>query len=167
MQKKHNSNSIKQLKLSNPVYFLALGFGAGLISKAPGTWGSLVGLLLGWVILQFISLSFFIILTIICFVLGCLICEKTSIALGVHDHGSIVWDEIVGIFIVLLAIPALTWQWCLIAFVIFRFFDITKFFPIRYFDNKLKSGFGIMIDDVLAAIYSVIVIKIISFYFFL
>ena len=80
--------------------------------------------------------------------------------MGVHDHGSIVWDEFVGVFIVLASIPTLSFPWIAIAFVLFRFFDILKPYPIRYFDQKLESGFGIMVDDVLAAIYAVIVIVI-------
>ena len=84
--------------------------------------------------------------------------------MGVHDHGSIVWDEFVGVFIVLAAIPSLSWQWILAAFALFRFFDILKPFPIRYFDEKLESGFGIMVDDVLAAIYAVIVVFAIQYW---
>ena len=84
--------------------------------------------------------------------------------MGVHDHGSIVWDEFVGVFIVLAVIPSLSWQWILAAFALFRFFDILKPFPIRYFDEKLESGFGIMVDDVLAAIYAVIVVFAIQYW---
>ena len=84
--------------------------------------------------------------------------------MGVHDHGSIVWDEFVGVFIVLAAVPSLSWQWILVAFALFRFFDILKPFPIRYFDEKLENGFGIMIDDVLAAIYAVIVVFAIQYW---
>lgn len=84
--------------------------------------------------------------------------------MGVHDHGSIVWDEFVGVFIVLAAIPSLSWQWILVVFALFRFFDILKPFPIRYFDEKLENGFGIMIDDVLAAIYAVIVVFAIQYW---
>ena len=100
------------------------------------------------------------ILTALCFVLGCYLCQKTADGMGVHDHGSIVWDEFVGVFIVLAAIPTLSLPWIAIAFVLFRFFDILKPYPIRYFDQKLESGFGIMVDDVLAAVYAVIVIAI-------
>ena len=85
--------------------------------------------------------------------------------MGVHDHGAIVWDEIVGIFLVMCVIPELTWQWCLTAFVLFRLFDITKPYPIHYFDSKLKSGFGIMIDDVLAAGYCIAVIFLLQWLF--
>jgi len=94
------------------------------------------------------------------FVLGCYLCQKTADDMGVHDHGSVVWDEFVGVFIVLASIPTLSLPWIVIAFVLFRFFDILKPYPIRYFDQKLESGFGIMVDDVLAAIYAVIVIVI-------
>ena len=78
--------------------------------------------------------------------------------MGVHDHGSIVWDEIVAVFLVLLAVPHLSLFWCTIAFVTFRLFDILKPYPIRYFDEKLTNGFGIMVDDILAAGYSILVI---------
>lgn len=78
--------------------------------------------------------------------------------MGVHDHSSIVWDEFVGIFLVLLALPRLSWGWCLLAFLAFRLFDIIKPYPIGYFDQKLQTGFGIMLDDVLAAFYAILVI---------
>ncbi|URJ84827.1 phosphatidylglycerophosphatase A [Pasteurella multocida] len=155
----------QQLKLSNPIHFLALGFGAGLIRPAPGTWGSMVGLMLGWGLLQYLNLSFFFLFTAFCFALGCYLCQKTAEDMGVHDHGAIVWDEIVGIFVVLLSLPNLSPFWCLTAFVLFRFFDILKPYPIRYFDHKLESGFGIMLDDILAAIYAVLVIFILRLWF--
>ena len=95
------------------------------------------------------------------FLLGVRICDILSRELGTHDHRGIVWDEFVGMFIVLAAVPNLSWQWVLTAFVLFRFFDILKPFPIRYFDEKLESGFGIMLDDVLAAVYALFVVFIV------
>lgn len=157
-------NPLSRLKVTNPIHFFALGFGSGLCAKAPGTWGSLVGILLGWGLLQWLSSGFFALLIIVSFFIGCYLCQKAADDMGVHDHGAIVWDEIVGVFIVLLALPALTWGWCLTAFIVFRFFDILKPYPIRYFDQKLESGFGIMLDDVLAAIYSVLVIALINIF---
>ncbi len=159
-----DNDPLKRISLRNPVHLLALGFGSGLIRPAPGTWGSLAGTVIGWLLLQYLTPNSFLILTALCFVLGCYLCRKTSQDMGVHDHGVIVWDEFVGIFIVLSALPQLTAFWCAIAFLIFRFFDILKPYPIRYFDQKLESGFGIMIDDVLAAFYSVALIKIILFW---
>lgn len=152
---------LKKLSLKNPVHLLALGFGSGLIHPAPGTWGSAVGVLFGALLLAFLPFTFFAILTVLMFIAGCYLCQKTSQDMGVHDHGSIVWDEIVGIFIVLFALPNITPLWLLVAFLLFRIFDILKPFPIRYFDQKLESGFGIMIDDVLAAIYAVIAVGLI------
>ena len=155
-----NNSPLDRVSLKNPVHLLALGFGSGLIRPAPGTWGSLAGTILGSALLACLELKIFLILTALCFVLGCYLCQKTADDMGVHDHGSIVWDEFVGVFIVLAAIPTLSFPWIVIAFVLFRFFDILKPYPIRYFDQKLESGFGIMVDDVLATIYAVIVIAI-------
>lgn len=155
------TDPLSKIKLTNPIHLLALGFGSGLIRPAPGTWGSVVGVLLGALLLQWLDVKTFAFLTALGFAFGCYLCQKTSHDMGVHDHGSIVWDEIIGVFIVLLALPQISWLWCLLAFVLFRFFDILKPFPIRYFDQKLMSGFGIMIDDVLAAGYSVLCVAIV------
>lgn len=155
---------LQRVSLTNPVHFLALGFGSGLMRSAPGTWGSLVGLVLGWLLLQYLSPIIFFILTALCFALGCYLCQKTADDMGVHDHGAIVWDEIVGVFLVLLALPELSLFWCVGAFLAFRFFDILKPFPIRYFDHKIESGFGIMLDDVLAAIYAILVLVALQYF---
>ena len=157
-----DNNSLKRISLKNPVHLLAVGFGSGLLRPAPGTWGSLAGTVLGTLLLVLFGTEIFLVLTALCFVLGCYLCKKTADDMGIHDHDSIVWDEFVGVFIVLAAVPNLSWQWVLAAFVLFRFFDILKPFPIRYFDEKLESGFGIMIDDVLAAIYAVIVVFVVK-----
>lgn len=155
---------LQRVSLTNLVHFLALGFGSGLMRSAPGTWGSLVGLALGWLLLQYLSPIIFFILTALCFALGCYLCQKTADDMGVHDHGAIVWDEIVGVFLVLLALPELSLFWCVGAFLAFRFFDILKPFPIRYFDHKIESGFGIMLDDVLAAIYAILVLVALQYF---
>ena len=151
-------NPLERVTLRNPIHFLALGFGSGLLHPAPGTWGSLVGVVLGALLLPWLSAKTFFILTALCFFLGIWLCERTSHDMGVHDHGSIVWDEIVAVFLVLLAVPQVSLFWCAIAFVTFRLFDILKPYPIRYFDEKLTNGFGIMVDDILAAGYSILVI---------
>lgn len=151
-------NPLSRIHLTNPVHFLALGLGSGLIHPAPGTWGSLVGLIIGVLLLPLIGNISFAILTALSFVLGCYLCQKTADDMGVHDHGSIVWDEFVGVWICLLFVPEINWLWCFSVFVLFRLFDILKPYPIKFFDKKLESGFGIMIDDVFAAIYAVIVI---------
>ena len=154
----NKENPLNRVHLTHPVHFLALGLGSGLLRPAPGTWGSLAGLVVGYFCLTFLGLTYFTLFTFVAFVIGCYLCQKTADDMQVHDHGAIVWDEFVGIFITLIALPQLTWPWLALAFFSFRFFDILKPYPIRYFDQKLESGFGIMIDDVLAAVYAVLVI---------
>lgn len=158
-------NRFEGLNLFDPVHLLAVGFGSGLIYPAPGTWGSLAGLLLGVILLQYLSLPLFALFTLLAFIAGCYFCGKTAEDMGVHDHSSIVWDEFVGIFLVLLALPRLSWGWCLLAFLAFRLFDIIKPYPIGYFDQKLQTGFGIMLDDVLAAFYAILVIFLLRILF--
>ncbi|WP_439327574.1 phosphatidylglycerophosphatase A family protein [Lonepinella sp. BR2357] len=158
---------LQRLRLTNPVHLLAVGLGSGLIHPAPGTWGSLAGLLLGILFMQMMPLKIFIIFTAVCFLLGCYLCQKTSDDMGIHDHGAIVWDEFVGIWIVQIGLVGLFAEhWIIgnvLAFVLFRLFDIWKPFPIKYFDQKLESGFGIMVDDVLAAGYAVLAYFLMSF----
>lgn len=147
-----------QFLLSHPAHFFALGFGSGLSPKAPGTAGTVVALPLAWLIS---TLSIFTQLLIIAplFVVGISICSITNKNLGVADHGSIVWDEIVAMMLVLAFTP-LFWAWWLVAFLLFRLFDIWKPYPIRQLDAKLKNGFGVMFDDLLAAVYAIISLKV-------
>jgi phosphatidylglycerophosphatase A len=147
-----------KLLLSHPAHFCALGFGSGLAKKAPGTFGTLVGLPMFWLIS---GLDFYSQLAIILalFLVGIYFCDKTGKALGVSDHGGIVWDEIVAIMLVLTVTPY-QWQWWLAAFLLFRLFDIWKPAPIRQCDARVKGGFGVMLDDLLAAIYAIISLKI-------
>ncbi len=144
-----------QFTLSNPIHFLALGFGAGLLKPAPGTWGTLVAIPLYLLAMQVISPSSMVYLglIIVSFIAGVYICGKTAIDAGVHDHGSIVWDEIVGFWITMLFVPV-TWQNIALGFALFRVFDIVKPWPIKLLDKHVHGGFGIMIDDVLAGIFA-------------
>lgn len=143
--------------LAHPAHFLALGFGSGLPPKAPGTFGTIAGLPLFYLIAGY---SITVQLTIIAglFIAGVYFCDIAGKALGVSDHGSIVWDEIVAMMLVLMITPN-QWPWWLAAFGLFRLFDIWKPFPIRQCDAKLKGGFGVMFDDILAAIYAMISLK--------
>ena len=144
---------------AHPAHFFALGFGSGLASKAPGTFGTLVGFPLFWLISGH-ALNVQLIIIAALFIIGIYICDKTGKALGVADHGTIVWDEIVAMMLVLAFAPH-TWLGWLVAFLLFRLFDIWKPYPICYFDAKLKNGFGVMFDDLLAAIYAILVLKFI------
>jgi phosphatidylglycerophosphatase A len=142
----------------HPVQFLAFGFGSGLSPKAPGTAGTLVAvpiylLIADWSLLQY---SFFI---IICAVLGVWICGAASRQLEVHDHPGIVWDEFVGYWITLWAVP-FDWVWIIAGFVVFRVFDIIKPWPVSVLDRKVGGGFGIMIDDVLAGVMACVTLHI-------
>lgn len=146
--------------LSRPAHFLALGFGAGLSKIAPGTLGTLIALPLFAVLMQAPELVHYTTIAVL-FALGIPICEVTCKNLGVSDHGSIVWDEIVAMLLVLEFTP-LSWQWWIVAFLLFRLFDIWKPFPIRQCDIKFKGGFGVMFDDLLAAVYAIASIKVIQ-----
>ena len=137
----------------HPAHFFALGFGSGLAPKAPGTFGTLVGFPLFWLISSY-ALSTQLTIIAALFLIGIYLCDITGKALGVSDHGSIVWDEIVAMMLVLTVTPQ-HWAGWIVAFFLFRLFDIWKPFPIRQFDAKLKNGFGVMFDDLLAAIYTI------------
>lgn len=104
----------------------------------------------------------FIGIIIVSFILGCYFCAKASEALGVHDHGGIVWDEFVGLWIALIAVPE-GWPWLVLAFCLFRLFDIWKPQPIKYFDQKIEGGFGIMFDDVVAGIYALVSLQLLNY----
>ncbi len=147
-----------KLLLSHPAHFCALGFGTGLAKKAPGTFGTIAGLPLFWLMS---GLDIYSQLAIIfaMFLIGIYFCDRTGKALGVSDHGGIVWDEIVAIMLVLTVTPY-QWQWWLAAFLLFRLFDIWKPAPIRQCDARVKGGFGVMLDDLLAAVYAMISLKI-------
>ncbi|MDR5617314.1 MULTISPECIES: phosphatidylglycerophosphatase A [Arsenophonus] len=147
-----------RLKLSNPWHLLATGFGSGLSPIIPGTMGSLAAipfwLLMYWLLP--VWLCWFIIL--FGFVVGIVICQRTSDDMQVHDHGSIVWDEFIGMWMTLMVIPLVSWQWVLIAFVLFRFFDMLKPWPIGWFDRQVGGGLGIMLDDIIAAIFAMVIV---------
>jgi phosphatidylglycerophosphatase A len=143
-----------RVSLLNPVHFLAFGFGSGLAAKMPGTFGTLAALPLVVLLSHFSSFSVYLIATILVCVFGIWICGKTAEDMGVHDDSSIVWDEVAGMLITMLAVP-LSWQTVLVGFMLFRFFDILKPWPISYLDKHVHGGFGIMIDDVLAGLFAV------------
>lgn len=143
--------------IAHPAHFLALGFGSGLAPKAPGTFGTIVGLPLFYVISAY-SLNIQLMIIMSAFIVGIYFCDVAGKTLGVSDHGSIVWDEIVAMMLVLTITPN-QWQWWVVAFCLFRLFDIWKPFPIRQCDTQLKGGFGVMFDDLLAAIYAIFCLK--------
>lgn len=145
--------------VSHPAHLIAFGFGSGLAPMAPGTVGTLLGLPLFWLTVAIApDLPNQIILLIAAFLLGVWACGRSGRALGVADHGGMVWDEIVAFALVLLFAPT-GWPWLVAAFALFRLFDILKPWPIRLADTRLKNGFGVMFDDLLAAAYAIAVLK--------
>lgn len=137
---------------ANPAHFLALGFGAGLSPKAPGTAGTLVAFPLFWLLA---GAPFYWAWIAVFLAVGVWACGVTGRNLGVHDHGGIVWDEIAAFLLVLPFVPP-SLAGYILAFALFRLFDIWKPFPIAWFDARVVGGFGVMLDDVLAAAYSIV-----------
>jgi len=135
-------------KLSDPIQFLALGFGSGLAPKAPGTFGTLAAIPLVLLCVSLTPLNYALLVGVMSLI-GIYLCDYTAKAAGVHDHPAIVWDEFVGLFITMFMVP-ITWQTVLVGFILFRIFDIAKPWPISWLDKHCHGGFGIMIDDVVA-----------------
>jgi phosphatidylglycerophosphatase A len=151
----------KSIAFNSPDGFLAFGFGSGLLTKAPGTMGTLAAVPIAILLSYFNLIGFsFLLFT---FVLGVIVCGNASKKLGVEDYGGIVWDEMMAYWLVVAFVP-LHWGWFLAAFVIFRGFDILKPWPISLLEESFGGGFGIMIDDVLAAVYTIIILSFVEQY---
>lgn len=146
---------------SHPAHLLSFGFGSGLARKAPGTFGTLVAFPMYWFLAERLSDAMFILALVWAFAIGIWVCDITGKALGVADYGGIVWDEIVAFMLVLFFTPP-GWEWSLLAFTLFRFFDIVKPPPIRYFDSNWHGGLGVMFDDLLAAGYTLMCLAIVK-----
>jgi phosphatidylglycerophosphatase A len=147
--------------LKNPLHLLALGFGSGLAPKLPGTAGTLVGVLI-YLPLQQLSLPAYAAVVTLMLLAGIWICGRTAADLGVPDHPGIVWDEIAGYLLAMLAAPR-GWMWIMLGFGLFRVFDILKPWPVGWLDKNVQGGLGIMADDVMAAVYSLVSIQIIAY----
>lgn len=146
-------------KLSDPVQFLALGFGSGLSPKAPGTFGTLAAIPLFLLLSQLPVSQYMAVLSVMA-LFGIHICGYTAKAVGVDDHPAIVWDEIVGFMITMIMVPVSVTT-IVVGFALFRFFDIVKPWPISAVDKKIHSGFGIMLDDIIAGIMAFAVMQLI------
>jgi phosphatidylglycerophosphatase A len=138
--------------MTDPVLFLAFGFGSGLAKKAPGTCGTVAAIPVYYLFAQTNSLIYGI-LTIIATVAGIWICDVAAKKLDEHDFGGIVWDEVAGYLITMWFVP-FSWQAMLAGFILFRIFDILKPWPIKWIDQQVHGGLGIMLDDVLAAVFA-------------
>lgn len=142
----------------DPGHMLSLGLGAGLMPRAPGTWGSLLAVPLFIVLHPYGEATYIMFVTVL-FVLGVYLSGRTARALGVHDHNAIVIDEVVGMLATWVAVRP-DWFTILAGFALFRFFDIVKPWPIRRIDQSVGGGLGIMLDDLVAAVMAAVVLQV-------
>lgn len=154
---------VPQLPVSlwqNPLHFIAFGFGSGAIPIAPGTFGTLLAIPFYLAIQHLSNLNYLIVITIIT-ILSCWLCEKVSREIAADDHQGMCIDEFVGFLVTMFAAP-IGWQWILIGVILFRIFDIWKPQPIRYLDEHIHGGIGMILDDVAAGVFSAIIIQILA-----
>lgn len=147
--------------LKRPACLLALGLGSGLSPKAPGTVGTLAAIPF-YLLMQHLSLGMYLLVVLVSFMVGVWLCQRASDWLQEDDASPIVWDEFVGFWVTMIAAPT-GWLWIVLGFVLFRFFDIIKPWPVSVADKKLHGGLGVMLDDVLAGGYAAILIQVIYY----
>ncbi len=162
------TNPLSRISLKNPWHLLATGFGSGLSPIVPGTMGTLASLPF-YLLLAHLSLPLYGLVVIASCVIGVKICQVTSDDMGVHDHGSIVWDEFAGMWITMLVVPmfglaVFDWKWLATGFVLFRFFDMVKPWPIGWLDKRVHGGLGIMIDDIVAGVMAGVALYLVGLY---
>lgn len=154
--------------IRNPIHLIAAGFGSGLAPRAPGTFGTLAALIPWWP-LHFLPSIWYWAIIALGTVLGIYVCGKTARDMRTHDHGSIVWDEFIGLWIALAWLPASTASllmstlWIVAGFLLFRLFDIWKPWPIRWCDKHVHGGFGIMLDDIAAGAATLALLQLVRF----
>ncbi|HEX4300770.1 MAG TPA: phosphatidylglycerophosphatase A [Gammaproteobacteria bacterium] len=148
---------------THPVHLLAYGFGAGLSPKAPGTMGTLVAIPLYLLLLMYTSSGVYLAVLAVALAAGVFICGYTAKQMSIDDPKGVVWDEIVGYLITMLGLP-LGWFWVIGGFLMFRLFDIWKPWPIRWVDRHIKGGIGIMLDDVIAAVFACVLLNLAAYF---
>ncbi|MGR5237456.1 phosphatidylglycerophosphatase A [Vibrio alfacsensis] len=162
------NNPLSLISLKNPWHLLATGFGSGLSPVVPGTMGTLAAVPF-FLLLAQLPFPLYVAVVLFSCVIGVKICQVTSDDMGVHDHGSIVWDEFAGFWITMSLVPALNiplteWKWLLTGFILFRFFDMVKPWPIGWLDKRVHGGLGIMIDDIVAGVMAGVALFLIAKY---
>ncbi|EKO3407903.1 phosphatidylglycerophosphatase A [Vibrio fluvialis] len=162
------TNPKSRLSMTNPWHLLATGFGSGLSPVVPGTMGTLASVPF-YLLLAQLPLTLYIVVVIAASLIGIKICQVTSDDMQVHDHGSIVWDEFAGFWITMLIVPVLQlpvfeWKWLLAGFVLFRFFDMVKPWPIGWLDKRVHGGLGIMLDDLVAGVMSALALALVGYW---
>ena len=149
---KHDRSYLSKVSIKNPLHFISLGFGSGLMPKAPGTYGSLAALPF-CMLLVYIPWQVQVAVAVLMFFLGLYSSSVSEIAMGMYDNSAIVIDEFDGMFISIICFPSV-WYYAVLAFVLFRIFDILKPFPISMLDKRIGGGLGVMLDDVLAGLFA-------------
>lgn len=149
---KNDRSYLSKVSIKNPIHFISLGFGSGLMPKAPGTYGSLAALPI-CMLLVYQPWQVQIAVAVFTFFLGWYTSSVTEKAMGMHDNSAIVIDEFDGMFISIICFPSV-WYYAILAFVLFRIFDILKPFPICMLDKRIGGGLGVMLDDVLAGLFA-------------
>jgi phosphatidylglycerophosphatase A len=144
----------------NPIHFIAFGFGSGTMRWAPGTFGTLAAIPIYGLIMD-LPPWLYALLTLLLIVAAVPICHYVAKDLGVHDYPGIVLDEIVGYLLTMLWVP-IGWFWVILGFVLFRVFDIWKPWPIHWVDQRVKGGLGIVLDDLIAAVYAWIILQLMA-----
>lgn len=139
------------------MHLLAFGLGSGAFPRAPGTAGTLAAVPL-CLLMQQLSGGLYLLLVAVLFLLGIWLCGRTAQDLRVHDHGGIVWDEWVGLLMTMWLVPE-GWGWLCAGFLLFRFFDILKPWPIGWLDRRVGGGLGIMLDDLIAGLFGFAVLQ--------
>lgn len=162
------TNPISRISLSNPWHLLATGFGSGLSPVVPGTMGTLASVPFYLLLVQ-LPLVPYVLVVIAASIIGIKICQVTSDDMKVHDHGSIVWDEFAGFWITMAVVPLFNlpmfdWKWLVTGFVLFRFFDMVKPWPIGWLDKRVHGGLGIMVDDLVAGVMSAISLALVGYW---
>ena len=142
-------------------YVIATGFGVGRVPYAPGTAGTLLAVPL-YLLLRELPVAWYLAVAAALFLIGVVVCDQVERQGGEHDAPTIVWDEIVGYLVTMTLAPP-GWAWVVAGFVLFRLFDIWKPYPIRRIDRTMLGGFGTMLDDLVAAIYGVVVLQLLAY----
>ena len=144
---------------ANPAHFVAFGFGVGLVPVGPGTLGTVLAFPIYYGLAGMMSDQALLACIAVSFLIGIWVCGITGRHLGVHDHGGMVWDEIAAFMLVLYFTPPQP-VWQAFAFLLFRVFDIVKPPPIRRLDQSIHNGFGVMLDDLVAAFYALLCLAV-------
>jgi phosphatidylglycerophosphatase A len=151
--------------VGHPAHFIALGFGTGLAPLGPGTAGAMLAFPIHMLLGRWLDAAWLLGVVAAFFAIGIWACGRTGRDLGAADHGAMNWDEVVAMMLILVVIPDRL-EWWVFAFAAFRFFDIVKPPPIRHIDRTVKGGFGVMLDDIVAAFYTLLLVAIVKRAFF-